>query len=258
MTYKINCKNTFKTLLLVALVLLINTKSASAEGLPYINFIEEAKTPTENAFAVKQLLLLTTLTLIPSLILMLTPFVRISIVLSIMRQSLGLNQSPPNQVLLTLALLMSLMAMGPTISTINNDALKPYMEDKITIETALSNANKPIRDYMFKQVDKEELSLFLNLNKNINNEPIPKKYKDIPNTVLFPAYIIHEIKTGIFIGIIISIAFVIIDLATASVLLGMGMMMISPATISVIFKMMLFIFANGFEFIIQATMLTIK
>lgn len=229
-----------------------------AEGLPYVDVIKEASTPQENAFAVKQLVLLTVLTLIPSLVLMLTPFVRISIVLSIMRQSLGLNQSPPNQVLLALALFMTIIVMSPTITKVNNDAIKPYMEDKVTIEQAIETGNLAIREHMFKQVGESELSLFINLNAKANNQEIPKKFADVPNTVLFPAYMVSEVKSGIFIGIVVSIAFVLIDLATASVLNGMQMMMLSPQVISVVFKMMLFIFANGFDIIIQATMLSIK
>lgn len=229
-----------------------------AEGLPYVDVIKEASTPKENAFAVKQLVLLTVLTLIPSLILMLTPFVRISIVLSIMRQSLGLNQSPPNQVLLALALFMTIIVMSPTITKINDEAIKPYMEDKLTVEQAIETGNLAIREHMFKQVGESELSLFINLNARVNNDKIPEKYSDVPNTVLFPAYMVSEVKSGIFIGIVVSIAFVLIDLATASVLNGMQMMMLSPQVISVVFKMMLFIFANGFETIIQATMLSIK
>lgn len=229
-----------------------------AEGLPYLNIVKEASTPTENAFAVKQILILTVLTLIPSIVLMLTPFVRITIVLSIMRQSLGLNQTPPNQALLALALFMSLISMSPMVSEINEKAIEPYMNDKITIEQAINEANTPIREYMFKQVGKSELSLFINLDTHVTGDKAPKTYADIPNKVLFPAYMTSEIKKGLFIGIIVSISFVVIDLATSAILQGMNMMMLSPMVISGIFKLLLFIFANGFELIIQATMLSIK
>lgn len=252
-------KNNKKIITSIFLLTLIAFPNLSfAEGLPYIDVIKEASTPQENAFAVKQLVLLTILTLIPSLILMLTPFVRISIVLSIMRQSLGLNQSPPNQVLLALAMFMTIIVMSPTITQVSNEAVKPYMEDKITIEQAIEKGNLSIREHMFKQVGESELSLFINLNARANKQETPKTYSDVPNTVLFPAYMVSEVKAGIFIGIVISIAFVLIDLATASVLNGMQMMMLSPQVISVVFKMMLFIFANGFETIIQATMMSIK
>ena len=244
--------------LVLAFCIFMKPSNSFAEGLPYLDIIGEASTPQENAFAVKQLVLLTILTLIPSIILMLTPFVRISIVLSIMRQSLGLNQSPPNQVLLALSLFMTIIAMTPTITKINSESIEPYMNNKISIEQAIENANAPIREHMFKQVGKDELSLFINLNSKMANAETPKKYADVPNTVLYPAYMVSEIKTGIFIGIIVSIAFVLVDLATSSILMGMQMMMLSPQVISIVFKLMLFIFANGFEVIIQATMLSIK
>lgn len=243
--------------LLTFLLIIVPSKSY-AEGLPYLDLVKEASTPAENAFAVKQILLLTVLTLIPSIVLMLTPYVRITIVLSIMRQSLGLNQTPPNQALLALALFMSLIAMSPLMSKINENAIEPYMNDKITIEQALSEANLPIREYMFKQVGKSELSLFINLNTRVTGDKAPEKYADIPNKVLYPAYMTSEIKKGLFIGIIVSIAFVVIDLATSAILQGMNMMMLSPMVISGVFKLLLFIFANGFELIIQATMLSIK
>lgn len=234
------------------------TQPSFAEGLPYVDFVKEASTPTENALAVKQLLILSVFTLIPSIILTLTPFVRFSIILSMLRQSLGLNQTPPNQVLLALALFMSITVMSGVFSEVNDQAIKPYMNNEINIKKAMDNASKPVREYMFKQVGESELSLFINLNKKINNDPIPKTYRDIPNKVLFPAYLVSEIKQGLFIGVIISIIFVCIDLATSAILQAMGMMMLSPMVISGIFKLILFIFAYGFELVIQASMLSIK
>lgn len=251
-------KNIPVVFLLITVFFISRPITGFAEGLPYLDVVKEATTPTENAFAVKQLILLTVLTLIPSIVLMLTPFVRISIVLSIMRQSLGLNQAPPNQALLALALFMSLISMSPVISKINTDAFKPYMNNEISVEEALSKANTPVREYMFRQVDNSELSLFINLNAKASGEKMPEKYSDIPNKVLYPAYMVGEIKKGLFIGIIVSIAFVVIDLATSAILQSMNMMMLSPMVVSGIFKLLLFIFANGFELIIQATMLSIK
>lgn len=244
--------------ILTALVFFNFQSSVFAEGLPYIDIVKEATTPQENSFAVKQLLMLSILTLIPSLILMLTPFVRISIVFSIMRQSLGLNQSPPNQSLLAISLFMTIIAMTPTLSKLNEETFKPYLNDKITVEQAIETGNSTIREYMFSHVGEKELSLFINLDAQMNDKEIPETYREVSNTILFPAYMISEIKAGIFIGIIISILFTAIDLATATLLMGMQMMMLSPQTISVVFKLMLFIFANGFEVIIQAIMLSLN
>lgn len=255
----VKTKNKKYILCFLMVILFFNLQSSVyAEGLPYIDIVKEASTPQENSFAVKQLIMLSVLTLIPSLILMLTPFVRISIVFSIMRQSLGLNQSPPNQVLLAISLFMTLIAMTPTLSKLNEESFKPYLNDKISIETAIETGNGAIREYMFKNVGESELSLFINLDSKMNDREIPETYADVSNTVLFPAYMVSEIKSGIFIGVVISIIFAFIDLGTATLLMGMQMMMLSPQTISVVFKLMLFIFANGFETIIQAIMLTLK
>ncbi len=253
-------KNKSIAIFTTAFIFFSINKSFAAEtgGLPYVDFIQSADTPQENALAVKQLLLLSVLTLLPTILLTLTPFVRFSIILSMLRQALGLNQTPPNQVLLVLALFMSLTTMSGVFSEINENAIKPYMNDQINIEQAFENTNKPIREYMFKQVGESELSLFLNLNKKINDVPIPKTYAGIPNEVLFPAYLVNEVKQGLFIGVIISIAFVGIDLATSAVLQAMGMMMLSPMIISSILKLILFIFAYGFELVIQTSVLSIK
>ena len=226
----------------------------TSNNLPYLNFVNEASTPQENVFDLKTFLIFTVLTLVPSILITITPFVRIIIVLSIMRQSLGLQQSPPNQVLVSLALFLTILSMSPVIKNVNDKSIQPYLNNKISIEEAFDNANKPIREFMFKQVGDSELALFLNLNSEINHTETPKYYKDFPNSVLVPSFMVSEIKKGVFIGVLMSIAFVVIDLTTASVLMGMGMMMISPLTISFIFKILLFVMVNGFDLIIQATM----
>ena len=260
MENKIGIFNKNKAIIIMILTaVIIHAKINSfAEGLPYLDVVKEASTPQENSLAVKQLLLLSVLTLIPSIILMLTPFVRISIIFSIMRQSLGLNQSPSNQVLLAISLFMTIIAMTPTISKLTDESFKPYLEDKITVEQAIDKANLVVREHMFKNVGESELALFINLDSEINGKETPEKYSDVSNTVLFPAYMISEVKAGIFIGTIVAILFVLVDLGTASFLMALQMMMLSPQTVSVVLKLMLFIFANGFEVIIRAVMLSLK
>ncbi|MBQ3423254.1 MAG: flagellar type III secretion system pore protein FliP [Romboutsia sp.] len=244
-------------------ILLLSTSSfaeptSTSSNLPYFDFIKESSTPEENVFAVKTFLIFTVLSLAPSILITITPFVRIIIVLSIMRQSLGLQQTPPNQVLVSLALFLTLISISPIISEVNDNSIKPYLESKITIEEAFNNANKPLREFMFNQVGDTELALFINLHSDINNVEAPEYYKDVPNTVLIPAFMVSEVKKGVFIGVLISIAFIVIDLATASVLMGMGMMMVSPMVVSFIFKVLLFVMVNGFDLIIQTTMYSFK
>lgn len=249
-------KQIFISLLTIVFFICLNKTNIHAEpsNLPYFEFVTEASSPEENVFAVKTFLMFTVLTLAPSILITVTPFVRIIIVLSIMRQSLGLQQTPPNQVLISLALFLTLIGVSPMMNEVNNKAIKPYLENKISIEQAFDNANTPLRDFMFKQVGDGELSLFINLNSHINGTEPPEYYKDVPNTVLIPAFMVSEMKKGIFIGVLVSVAFIVIDLATASVLMGMGMMMVSPMIISFIFKVLLFVIVNGFDLIIQATM----
>lgn len=187
------------------------------------------------------LLLMGLLTILPSLILMMTSFTRIIIVLSILRQALGLQQTPPNQVLVGLALFLSIFVMQPVFTTINNQALEPYGRDEVTFEQALSTSATALHGFMIKQTRKSDIALFSNIAK-------AEKFatpSDVPFSILLPAFVTSELKTAFQIGFMIFLPFLIIDLIVASALMSLGMVMLSPMIISMPFKLLLFVLVDG-------------
>lgn len=193
------------------------------------------------------LLLITVLSLAPSIIIMMTSFTRISIVLSFVRNGLGLQQTPPNQVLIGLALFLTLFIMSPVISKVNNEAIKPYTQGEITQEQAFSSAMNPIREFMLKQTNKQEMKLFLKLS----NQDTVEDYDDIPNEALIPAFILSELKKAFIMGFLILIPFLIIDMIVASTLMSMGMIMVPPVMISLPFKLILFVVVDGWNLVVK-------
>jgi flagellar biosynthesis protein FliP len=187
------------------------------------------------------LLLMGLLTVLPSLILMMTSFTRIIIVLSILRQALGLQQTPPNQVLVGLALFLSIFVMQPVFTTINTEALEPYGRDQVTFEQALSTSASAMHGFMIKQTRKSDLALFADIAKAGKFA----KPADVPFPVLLPAFVTSELKTAFQIGFMIFLPFLIIDLIVASALMSLGMVMLSPTIISMPFKLLLFVLVDG-------------
>ena len=187
------------------------------------------------------LLLMSLLTVLPSLILMMSSFTRIIIVLSILRQALGLQQTPPNQVLVGLALFLSLFVMSPVIETITAEAYTPYGEGEITIETAVERSGDALHGFMVKQTRQADLKLFMELAE----APPVARPADIPFSILLPAFVTSELKTAFQIGFMIFLPFLIIDLVVASTLLALGMMMLSPTIVSMPFKLLLFVLVDG-------------
>ncbi len=200
------------------------------------------------------LLLFTVLTLAPSLLILLTSFTRIIISLHFLRAALGTQQMPPNQILIGLALFLTIFIMSPTISKISEEAFTPYSENKISQEEFVDKAMEPIRDFMFKQVENKDLKLFA----NISGDSTYEKKEDIPNSVLIPAFILGEITKGFKIGFVLYIPFIAIDMVVASTLMAMGMMMLPPALISAPFKILLFILVDGWNLVIGNLMKTFK
>ncbi len=194
------------------------------------------------------LLILTVISLAPSILIMVTSFTRIVIVLHFTRTALGTNTTPPNQVVVGLALFLTFFIMAPTFTEINNTAVQPLTNGEITQEEALDRGLKPIRSFMFKQTNRKDLKLFLNIAE-VDSENI-ENVDDIPTTTLIPAFIISELRTAFIIGFLIYIPFIIIDMVVASTLMSMGMMMLPPTTISMPFKILLFILADGWNLII--------
>ncbi|MDD2620545.1 MAG: flagellar type III secretion system pore protein FliP [Syntrophomonadaceae bacterium] len=208
--------------------------------------------PQDLSSALQLIILITILTLAPSIIILLTSFTRIIVVLGFIRSSLATQQMPPNQVLIGLALFLTFFVMAPTLQQVNNQALQPYLKGQITQEVAFDKGIMPLRTFMFKQTREKDLALFVKLSK-INR---PQNFKDIPNYVLIPSFVISELKTAFQIGFIIFIPFLVIDMVVASALMSMGMMMLPPMMISLPFKILLFVLVDGWNLVIQSLMMS--
>ena len=204
-------------------------------------------TPQNTTQTLQIVFLLTVLTLAPSILIMMTGFTRIIIVLSFIRNAMGTQQMPPNQVIIGLALFLTFFVMTPVISEVNTTAYKPYIEEQITQEVAFANAQKPIRKFMGEQINERDLDLFMSLG---NIEPVDT-FDEIPMHVVIPAFITSEIKTAFQIGFFIFIPFLVIDMIVASTLMSMGMMMLPPVMISLPFKILLFVLVDGWGMTIK-------
>ncbi|MCL2775781.1 MAG: flagellar type III secretion system pore protein FliP [Oscillospiraceae bacterium] len=200
--------------------------------------------------SVNIILFLTVIALAPSILVLMTGFTRILIVLSFVRNALGLQQTPPNQVLIGLSLFLTVFLMSPIFVKINDNALQPYVKGDITQDQAITETMKPLREFMMAQMSPTDLKTFL----SITNEPLPANYDDIKTEVLIPAFVINEIKRAFIIGFFIYIPFLIIDLVVASTLMSLGMMMLPPAMVSMPFKLILFMIVDGWGLIITTLM----
>jgi flagellar biosynthetic protein FliP len=203
---------------------------------------------SDNATALQMFLLLTILSLVPAILMMVTSFVRIAIVLSFVRNAIGAQQMPPNQVLVGLALFLTLFVMAPTWQRINTDALQPYMSNQMSADKAFDKGSEPLREFMFKQVRERDLALFI----QVGGLPQPSTQADVPTYALVPAFMISELKTAFQMGFLIMVPFLVIDIVVSSVLMSMGMMMLPPASISLPFKLLLFVMADGWHLIVRS------
>lgn len=201
---------------------------------------------------IKILIVLTIISLAPSLLIMLTSFTRIIVVLHFVRQALGTQTSPPNQVLVGLALFLTMFIMGPIFTEINDTAIKPLDAGEITQEEALTLAIEPLREFMFEQTQTKDIKLFM----DIANVEVADTVDEIPTTVLIPSFIISELRAAFIMGFLIYIPFIIIDMVVASTLMSMGMMMLPPTTISMPFKILLFVLADGWNLVIGSLVKT--
>lgn len=231
-----------------ALVTLFASVSAHAQvTLPNVNLgFKSTNNPQEIVSAIKIIILLTVLTLAPAILIMMTAFTRIIIVLSFVRQALGTQQMPPNQLLVGLALFLTFFIMSPFFNKINSDALQPFLANQISQEQAVERSLAPIRVFMFHQTRAQDLELFVKLSKM----DAPKTRADVPTPVLIPAFVLSELKTAFQIGFIIYLPFLVIDMVAASVLMAMGMMMLPPVVISLPFKIMLFVLVDGWTLLV--------
>ncbi|MCL2579670.1 MAG: flagellar type III secretion system pore protein FliP [Oscillospiraceae bacterium] len=207
----------------------------------------------EESDAVRIVLLLTVLSVLPSVLIMMTSFTRIVIVFSLLRNALGLQQTPPNQVLVGLALFLSLFIMTPTFMNVNDNALQPYVEGEIGTQEFLDRATGPMRTFMLNQTTPSDLNMFLILS---GAQERPENPDDIPMTVVIPSFITSELKRAFTMGFLLFLPFMVIDIVVASALMSMGMMMMPPITISLPFKMMLFVLVDGWGLLIQTLVRT--
>ncbi len=192
------------------------------------------------------LVLMTLLTVLPSILIMMTAFTRIIVVFAILRQALGLQQTPSNQILVGLSLFLTLFIMQPVFTQVNQAALQPYLAEEIKPDVALSNALSPFRQFMLAQTRKEDLAAFI----RISGRSAPGSYQDIDTVVLIPAFVTSELKTAFQIGFMLFVPFLVIDMVVASVLMSMGMMMLSPLIVSLPFKLMLFVLIDGWVMVV--------
>lgn len=221
-------------------------------GLPALTSTEYGDGTTSYSLSLQVLALMTALTMLPSLVLGMTSFTRIIIVLSILRQAMGTQQTPPNQVLIAIALFISLFIMGPTLTSIYENAADPYLNGDIPAEQAIDTASQTMKEFMVKNTRKTDLAMFADLaEEGPFLEP-----QDVPFTVILPAFITSELKTAFQIGFLLFLPFLVIDMVIASVLMSLGMMMLSPMLISLPFKLLLFVLVDGWAMTVGSLVAT--
>lgn len=207
-----------------------------------------ADTPADVSTSLQILLLLTVLTLAPAILTLMTSFTRTVIVLSFIRNALGTNQVPPNQVLVGLALFLTAFIMAPIFGTVYNDAFLPYMDGEITLEQMWNDGMEPVRGFMLRNTREKDLEMFISLR----GDERPETVDDVDTFTLIPAFVISELKTAFQLGFVIFIPFLVIDMVVASTLMGMGMMMLPPVMISLPFKILLFILVDGWHLVVSS------
>ena len=225
---------------------LLATQAFAEAGLAAITSTPSPGGGQTYSLSLQTLLIMTSLSFLPAILLMMTGFTRIIIVLSLLRTAIGTPASPPNQVLVGLALFLTFFVMSPVFDKIYTDAYQPYSESKISLQLAVEKGSIPLKTFMLRQTREADLALFVRIS---NSEPL-QSADQVPLRILVPAYVISELKTAFQIGFVVFIPFLIIDMVVASVLMSMGMMMVSPAVISLPFKIMLFVLADGWNLLI--------
>ena len=218
-------------------------------AFPNINIgFGTANTPQDFTNGLQILIWLTILTLAPSILIMTTSFIRLVVVLSLTRQAIGAGNLPPNQVITSLALILTFFIMAPTFNEINEKALQPYMNNQITQQVALDRGIEPVRKFMFKQTHEKELALFVRMAKIEK----PKNKDHMPTYVLLPSFILSELKTAFTIGFVVYLPFLVIDIVVSSVLVSMGMMFLPPTMIALPFKLIMFVMVDGWYLVVKS------
>ena len=238
----------WKRVLLGALVAGLCLSASAEAATPVVGRALEQAMSQDYSPEIRTFVLLSLLSIIPVLLIGLTSFTRIIIVLSMLRHALGMPQTPPNSVLITLAIFLSLFSMGPVIERVNSAAVKPYLEQKITVSKALEFGAVPIRDFMVRQTRESDLIAVLDMA----HAPRPNSVEDIKFTQLAPAFLLSELKTAFQIGFVIFLPFLLVDLVVAAILMALGMIMVPPSTISLPIKILLFVLIDGWMLISRA------
>ncbi|MEW5011861.1 MAG: flagellar type III secretion system pore protein FliP [Cycloclasticus sp.] len=233
-----------KKLSLLVLLMILPMAGLAAEGIEAITIAGDGKS---YSVTLQILAVMTLLTVLPSLLVMMTSFTRIIIVFSILRQAMGTPQTPSNQILLGLALFLTFFIMSPVLEKANDEALQPYLSDQLSADVAIKKGIQPFREFMLRQTRNDDLEMFA----RISGMPPINDAEDVPLSLLLPAFVTSELKTAFQIGFMIFIPFLIIDMVVASVLMSMGMMMLSPLIISLPFKLMLFVLVDGWALIME-------
>jgi flagellar biosynthetic protein FliP len=238
-------------LIVVLGLLLSGCAPATAPGVT-LTIDPQSPAPKQVTSGVQLLVLMTVLSLAPTVLILATSFTRIVIVLSMLRSAIGTPSIPPNQVIIGLSMLLTFFIMAPVYKQIDETALQPFLKEQIDQDSAWKLAQKPIREFMFKQTREKDIQLFLDLG----HEPKPATLDDISTVSLFPAFVISELKTAFTMGFVIYIPFLVIDLVVSSILLSMGMMMLPPSLVSLPFKLLLFVMVDGWYLIVRSLVLS--
>lgn len=245
---------TFAWLFLFILLLTSSAMGAPAD-LPKLSIgISQSQNSQDIAMSLRIILFLSVLSLAPAIIMILTSFTRIIIVLAFVRQAIGTQQIPPNQILISFALFLTFVTMTPVITDIHQNAYKPMMENKISQQEALKKTMKPLREFMFKQTRKKDIALLMEASRL----PQPRSKDDVPTMVLIPSFVLSELKTGFEMGFALFIAFIIIDMVVASILMSLGMMMIPPMMVSLPLKIMIFVMADGWHLVAKSLIQSLR
>lgn len=231
---------------ILLLFIFLPTLSWAEVGLPAVRMTMNPDGSQEYSVSLQILFIMTALTFLPAALMMMTSFTRIIVVLAILRQAIGLQQTPSNQIMIGMALFLTLFIMTPTLEKVNEVALQPYLNEQMTSVQAVEAASIPVKNFMLAQTREDDIALFVRL---AGREGTIESVEDLPFTILMPAFVTSELKTAFQIGFMIFIPFLVVDMVVASVLMAMGMMMLSPIIISLPFKIMLFVMVDGWAMI---------
>ena len=235
----------------------VNGETRTGINIPFVDLtVRNPQNNREVALSIQLILFLAVITLSPSIIILTTSFLRIAVVFDFIKRALSLQQVPPNQVLMGIALFLTLFIMWPTFTAIYDDALKPFSDGDIGVQELYNNAAAPLRNFMYRQMagDYGNIQLFMNLR----GLPKPRNFSEVPTYVLIPAFVLHELTVAFKIGILLFIPFIIIDMVVASTLMSMGMIMLPPVMISMPFKIILFVLVDGWGLITQQLIMSFK